>query len=131
MERRTLLGALATAAVVVGAATYGFLTGVDPVPVVLSAGAVGGLLAGALSASAGHVGAGARAGGYGAAAGFAAFVVVGGLQAVLGGDLSVLVIGVETLLIALLVLPLEAFFGAVAAALGVRLRRAGGLETAL
>lgn len=125
MQRRIVAGAVATALVVVGAAVAGFVTGADLVPVILLAGLVGGLVAGLSSAAdaAGHVGAGARAGAYGGAAGFVAFVLVGTVQAVLGGDLSVLVVGVETLLVAALVVPLHALLGAAGAGVGVRLRR--------
>lgn len=116
MDRRVAIGAtVAAATVVVGV----FLGSVE---VVLGAGAVGGVVAGGLSQS-GHVGAGARAGAYGGGAGFVLFVLVGTLQSAFGGDLLVpAVIGAETLLIASIVVPLHAIFGAVAAAAGVRIR---------
>lgn len=118
-----LAGAAGTALVVAGAAVAGVAIGADLVPVVLGAGLVGGLVAGLGSDAAGHVGAGARAGAYGSAAGFAGFVAVGTGQAILGGEFSILVVGIETLLIALLVVPLHALLGAVATAVGVRVRR--------
>jgi hypothetical protein len=123
-------GAAATLLVVVGAALASVATEGDFVPVALVAGFVGGLLAGALSRDAGHVGAGARAGGYGGAAAFVGFLVVGAVQAVAGGDLSVLYLGAQSLLVAMLVVPLHALLGAVGAAVGVRGRRAAGFETA-
>lgn len=131
MERRVVAGAVATLLVVVGGALAGVATGGDLVPVVLLAGLAGGLVTGAFSRRAGHVGAGARAGGYGGAAGFVCFVAVGATQAVLGGDLSVLYLGAQSLLVALLVVPLHALLGAAGAAVGVRGRRAAGFETAL
>lgn len=130
MERRVLAGAAATFAVVVGGALVDFLTGEDFVVVVLGAGLAGGLVAGILSQAGSHVGAGARAGGYGGAAGFVAFVAVGAVQATFGGDLSVLYLGFQSLLVAVLVVPLYAVSGAVAAAVGVRLRAAIDRKTA-
>lgn len=126
MERRVLAGAVATALVVIGAAVAGVATGTDPVPVVLGAGLAGGLVSGVAAPDPGHVGAGARGGTYGGAAGFVAFVAVGGVQAIFGGELSVLVLGLEALLIALLVVPLHALLGAVGAAVGVRVGQIGG-----
>ena len=130
MERRVLAGAAATLLVVVAGALASFFTEGDFVAVVLLAGLAGGMVAGGLSREAGHVGAGARAGGYGGAAAFVAFVAVGAAQAVVGGDLSVLYLGFRTLLVALLVVPLHAALGAAGAAVGVRIRRAAGRETA-
>lgn len=131
MQRRVLAGGIATFLVAIGAAIADFLAEGDYVAGVLAAGLVGGFLAGALSRREGHLGAGARAGGYGGAAAFAGFVVVGGAQALLGGDSSVLLLGFETVLVGLLVVPLYALSGALAAAAGVRLRRVTGQETAL
>ena len=129
MERRTLAGTAATAVIVVGAAVADFLAEPDLLPLVLFAGAAGGLLAGGLSREPGHVGAGARAGAYGGAVGFVAFVAVGAVQSVVAGELSVLVLGAQTLLIALLVVPVHALLGVVGAAVGVRLRQLGGGRT--
>lgn len=126
MERRVLAGGVATALVVVGAAVASFATDADLVPVVLGAGLVGGLVAGLVSQAPGHVGAGARAGAYGGATGFVAFVAVGTVQALLGGDLSVLAIGLEALLVALLVVPLHAILGVAGATIGVRVGRLTG-----
>lgn len=131
MERRVIAGAVATLLVVVAGAVANFATDGDFVVAVLLAGMAGGLVAGLLSRSAGHVGAGARAGGYGGATAFALFVIVGALQAVVGGDLSVLYLGFQSLLIAVLVVPLHALLGAGGAAMGVEIRRAAGRETAL
>lgn len=130
MERRVVAGAVVTLVVVVAGAVASFVLARDLVAVVLLAGVTGGLVAGVLSRTAGHVGAGARAGGYGGAAGFVGFVAVGAVQAVVGGDLSVLLLGLQSVLIALLVVPLHALLGAVGASVGVRIRRSAGLETA-
>ena len=129
MDRRTLAGTAVTAAAVVTGVVADFLAEADLLPLLLAAGAAGGLLAGGLSRESGHVGAGARAGAYGGAVGFLGFVAVG-LGQSLGGGPPVLVLGAQTLLIAVLVVPVYALSGAVAAAVGVRLRRAGGRETA-
>jgi hypothetical protein len=131
MERRVLVGTAATWVVFVGAVLADFALEGDLVAAVLLAGLVGGLSAGLLSATPGHVGAGARAGGYGAAAGFLAFLAVGAVQSAVSGEFGVLLLGVRTLLIALLLVPVEALLGALAAPLGVRLRRAAGRPTAL
>lgn len=131
MERRVLAGAGATCIVFVGAAIADFFLDGEFAAVVLLAGLAGGLTAGLLSKTAGHVGAGVRAGGYGAAAGFLAFLLVGVVQSVLSGDLGVLVLGFRTFLIALLLVPVQAVLGAMAAPLGVRIRRAFGRETSL
>lgn len=131
MERRVLAGALATLSVAVGGAVVDFVVDGDLVAVVLGAGVAGGLVAGALSGRRGHVGAGARAGGYGGALAFLGFVAVGGGQTLAGGDLAMLYLGFQSLLLALLVVPLHAVSGALAAAGGVRLRRAAGRPTAL
>jgi hypothetical protein len=130
MERRTFVGTVVTAAVVVGAVVADFVADPDLLPLVLFAGAAGGLLAGGLSRDPGHVGAGARAGAYGGVVGFVAFVVVGAGQSVAAGDLSILLLGVQTLLIALLVIPVHALLGVAGAAVGVRLRRLGSGRTA-
>lgn len=126
MERRVVAGAAATLLVVVTGALASFFTAGDYVAAVLLAGLAGGLVAGVLSPGAGHVGAGARAGGLGGAAAFLAFVAIGAVQAVSGGDLSVLYLVVRTLLVALLVVPLHTLGGAAGAAVGVRVRRAAG-----
>ncbi|MES3517502.1 MAG: hypothetical protein PPP58_07545 [Natronomonas sp.] len=125
MRRRVLLGAAATFLVAVGAIVGGVATETNPVGVVLAAGLVGGFLVGVLSTQSGHVGDGARAGGYGGGVAFLGFVAVGLLQSLLDGDLSVLVIGVETVLIALVVVPIHAISGGVAAGIGRWLRRRG------
>ena len=124
MERRVIAGAAATLLVVVAAAFANVALQGDFVAVVLLAGMAGGLVAGSLSRADGHVGAGARAGGYGGAAAFALFVAVGAVQAVVGGDLSVLYLGFQSLLVAVLVVPLHAFLGAGGAAMAVSVRRA-------
>lgn len=117
MDGRVVIGATVTAAAMIGGVFAG------SVEAVLGAGAAGGAVAGLLSRS-GHVGAGARAGAYGGASGFVLFVLVGTLQSIAGGDLAVpAVIGAETLLIATVVVPIHALLGAVAAAVGVRIRR--------
>lgn len=131
MDHRVLAGAAATLLVVVAGAVASFVTAGDYEAAVLLAGLAGGVVAGGLSRAAGHVGAGAMAGGLGDAAGFVAFVAVGAVQAVTGGDLSVLYLGLRTLLVALLVVPLHALGGAGGAAVGVRIRRAAGRPTAL
>lgn len=131
MERRIIAGAVATLLVVVGGAVANFATDGDFVVAVLLAGMAGGFVAGLLSRSDGHVGAGARAGGYGGAAAFALFVVVGAAQAVAGGDLTVFYLAFQSLLLAVLVVPLHALLGAGGAAMGVEVRRAAGRETAL
>lgn len=128
MERRILAGAVVTAVVVVGGAIANFALDVDLVAVILLAGLVGGFVTGLLSAETGHVGAGARAGGYGGALGFVAFVTVGVVQSAVDGDISVLIIGFEALLIALVVVPIHALLGAMAASLGVRIRKAAGFD---
>ena len=130
MERRVLAGTVATLLVAVGGAVADFVADADLVWVVLGAGVAGGLVAGALSGRPGHVGAGARAGGGGGALAFLGFVAVGGAQALAGGDLALLYLGFQSLLVALLVVPLHALSGALAAAGGVRLRRAAGRPTA-
>jgi hypothetical protein len=131
MQRRVLAGAAATCSVFVGAAVADFFLAGEFASVVLLAGLVGGLVAGLLSKTPGHVGAGVQAGGYGAAAGFLAFLIVGVVQSVVSGDLGVLLLGFRTLLIALLLVPAQALLGAMAAPLGVRIRGAVGRETAL
>ncbi|QLD90194.1 hypothetical protein HWV07_14595 [Natronomonas salina] len=131
MERRVIAGAAATLLVVVAGAVANFATDGDLVVAVLLAGMAGGLVTGLLSRSGGHVGAGARAGAYGGGAGFALFLVVGSVQTVVGGDLSVLYIGVQSFLVAVLVVPLHALLGAGGAAMGVAIRRAAGRETGL
>jgi hypothetical protein len=131
MDRRVLAGAAATCFVFVSAAVADFFLSDGFAPLVLLAGLAGGLVAGLLSAAQGHVGAGARAGGYGAAAGFLAFLVVGVVQSVVSGDFGVLLLGFRTLLIGLLLVPVHALLGAMTAPLGVRIRRAAGLETSL
>ena len=128
MQRRVIAGAAATFLVVVVAAGISTAVGVNLATVVLAAGLVGGLVTGALSSESGHVGAGARAGLYGGAAAFVAFVVVGSVQSVLGGDLSILFLGFQTVLIASLVVPLHAVEGAVGAAVGVSVRRLLGID---
>ncbi|WP_254838680.1 hypothetical protein [Natronomonas marina] len=125
MDRRTLAGAVVTAVAAVAAVVADFLAEADLLGLVLVAGLAGGVVVGALSRTPGHVGAGARAGAYGGGAAFVAFVAVGVAQSVAAGDLAVLVLGVQTLLIALLVIPVHALSGAVGAALGVRMRRVG------
>lgn len=132
MERRVVAGAAATLLVVVAAAFANVALQADYVSVVLLAGLAGGVVAGALSPAVegGHVGAGARAGGYGGGAAFALFVAVGAVQAVVGGDLSVLYLGFQSLLVALLVVPLHAFLGAGGAAMAVSVRRRVGRESA-
>jgi hypothetical protein len=62
---------------------------------------------------------------------FLGFVVVGVVQTVIGGDFSILFLGVQTVLVAVLVVPIHAAVGAVGAAVGVRIRAATGRETAL
>lgn len=131
MERRVLAGAGATCFVFVGAAVADFFLSGEFAAIVLLAGLAGGLIAGVLSENAGHVGAGVRAGGYGAAAGFLAFLLVGVAQSLLSGDFGVLVLGFRTFLIALLLVPVQAVLGAIGAPLGVRIRRFLGRETAL
>lgn len=131
MERRILAGAFATALAVIVVTFVGYNAERSLVAFVLLAGLLGGFVAGIFSRTAGHVSAGARAGGYGGAGGFAAFVLVGAVQAILDGDLSVLVLGFEVILIALLVVPLYAVSGALASGVGVRVRRAIVYETAL
>ena len=131
MERRVLAGAAATLLVAVGGAVADFAVDADLVAVVLGAGLAGGLVAGALSRRAGHVAAGARAGAYGGALTFLGFVAVGAGQAVASGEFALLYLGFQSLLVALLVVPLHALAGAFAAAVGVRLRRAAGRQTAL
>lgn len=131
MERRVLAGAGTTCFVFVGGAVADFFLDSEFATMVLLAGLAGGLIAGLLSATPGHVGAGVRAGGYGAAAGFLAFLLVGVVQSFLSGDFGVLVLGFRTVLIALLLVPVQAVLGAMGAPLGVRIRRAVGLETSL
>ena len=130
MERRVVAGAAATLLVVVAAAFANVAFQGDYVAAVLLAGMAGGVVAGALTPASrgGHVGAGARAGGYGGGAAFALFVAVGAVQAVVGGDLSVLYLGFQSLLVALRVVPLHAFLGAGAAAMAVWTKRALALE---
>lgn len=123
MNRRVTVGAAVTFLVVVVAAGAGLVVGVNLANVVLVAGVPGGVAAGLLSREPGHVGAGARAGLYGGSAAFVLFVVVGSVQSVLGGDLSILFLGFQTVLIALVVVPLHALLGAIGAAVGVRIRR--------
>jgi hypothetical protein len=53
------------------------------------------------------------------------------VQSVVSGDLGVLLLGFRTLLIALLLVPVQALLGAMTAPLGVRIRGAVGRETAL
>jgi hypothetical protein len=131
MERRVLVGGLTTAFAVVGVVLGSFLLGRDLVAAVLFAALPGGVVAGLLSRESGHVGSGARAGAYGGIVAFLGFVAIGAVQTVLGGDLSVLFLGVQTVLVALLVVPIHAAVGALGAAVGVRIRRAMGRETAL
>lgn len=126
-----LAGAAATLVVAVGGTVADFAAAADLVWVVLGAGLAGGLVTGALSGRAGHVPAGARAGAYGGVLAFLGFVAVGAGQAVASGDFALLYLGFQSLLIALLVVPLHALSGALAAAVGVRLRRAAGGRTAL
>ncbi|WP_336136179.1 hypothetical protein [Natronomonas amylolytica] len=130
MQRRVLAGAAATWSVFVGAAVADFFLDGEFAPVVFLSGLAGGLVAGLLSKTSGHVGAGVRAGGYGAAVGFLAFLVVGVVQSAVSGDLGVLLLGFRTLLIALLLVPVQALLGAMMAPLGVRIRGALGRETA-
>jgi len=130
MQRRVIVGSVATFLVVIAAAGTGPVIGVNLASVVLAAGIPGGLLTGVLSRKPGHIGAGARAGLYGGAASFVVFIVVGSVQSVLGGDLSILFLGFQTALIALVIVPLHALEGAVGAALGVRVRRLLGIDEA-
>ncbi|MUV86474.1 hypothetical protein GJ631_07800 [Natronomonas sp. CBA1123] len=88
-----------------------FLLGRDLVAAVLFAALPGGIVAGLLSRESGHVGSGARAGAYGGIVAFLGFVAIGAVQTVLGGDLSVLFLGVQTVLVALLVVPIHAAVG--------------------
>lgn len=120
-----------TVLAVLGAVSGSFLLGRDLVAVVLVGALPGGVVAGLLSRGPGHVGAGARAGAYGGLVAFLGFVVVGAVQTVIGGDLSVLVLGVQTVLVAVLVVPIHAAVGAVGAVVGVRIRNAAGRETAV
>jgi hypothetical protein len=131
MDRRLLAGGTVTVLAVVLVVLGSFLLQRDFVVAVLFAALPGGVLTGMLSRTPDHVGAGARAGAYGGLVGFFAFVVIGSLQTLLGGNLSVLVLGVQTILVAVLVVPLHAVLGAIGAAVGVRIRRASGRETAL
>ncbi|WP_178916121.1 hypothetical protein [Natronomonas gomsonensis] len=131
MERRVLVGGFTTALAVVVVVLGSFLLGRDLVAAVLFAALPGGIVAGLLSRESGHVGSGARAGAYGGVVAFLGFVAVGAVQTILGGDLSVLFLGVQTVLVALLVVPIHAAVGAGGAAVGVRIRRAMGRETAL
>lgn len=131
MDRRVLAGAGTTCLVFVVAAIADFFLPGEYAPVVLLAGLPGGMVAGLLSTRPGHVGAGARAGGYGAGAAFLAFLVVGAVQAGVSRDAGVLLLGFRTLLVALLLVPVHAVLGAVSAPLGVRIRRALDRETPL
>lgn len=131
MERRVLAGAAATWFIFVGAALADFFLPGEFAAVVLLAGLAGGVVAGLLSDAPGHVGAGGKAGGYGAAAGFLVFLVVGVGQSVRSGEFGVLLLGVRTLLVGLLLVPVQALLGAVASPLGVRVRRAVGRKTPL
>ncbi|MFQ3320460.1 MAG: hypothetical protein ACI8UR_000924 [Natronomonas sp.] len=131
MERRTLAGAAVTALVVVGGAAASRLIEGNAVAGVLFAGIAGGAVVGLLSKTPGHIGAGARAGGYGGAVGFGVFIAASGVLAVMAGDPSFLVFAVQRLLIGVLVVPLHTVLGAGTAAVGVRVRRAAGRETAL
>ncbi|MCY4732047.1 hypothetical protein KY092_15910 [Natronomonas gomsonensis] len=131
MERRVLVGGFTTALAVVGVVLGSFLLGRDLVAAVLFAALPGGVVAGLCSRESGHVGSGARAGAYGGIVAFLGFVIVGAVQTVLGGDFSILFLGVQTVLVALLVVPIHAAIGAVGAVVGVRIRNAMGLETAL
>lgn len=131
MERRVLAGGFATVLAVVGVVVGSFLLQRDLVAAVLFAAFPGGVVAGLLSRDAGHVGSGARAGAYGGFVAFLGFVAVGAVQTAIGGDFSILVLGVQTVLVAILVVPIHAVVGAVGAAIGVRIRRASGRETAL
>lgn len=131
MERRVLAGGFVTVLAVVGVVLGSFLLQRDLVAAVLLAALPGGLVAGLLSRAAGHVGSGARAGAYGGLVAFLGFVVVGAVQTVIGGDFSILFLGVQTVLVAVLVVPIHAAVGAVGAAVGVRIRAATGRETAL
>lgn len=131
MERRVLVGGFTTALAVVGVVLGSFLLGQDLVAAVLFAALPGGVVAGLLSREPGHVGSGARAGAYGGVVAFLGFVAVGAVQTVTGGDLSILFLGVQTVLVALLVVPIHAAVGAAGAAVGVRIRHAMGRETAL
>ena len=119
-----------TAAAVVGSVVVDFLTDADLLAAVLLAGVAGGLVAGALSGRAGHVGAGARAGAFGGGGGFVAFVAVGVAQSAAAGEFSLLILGVQNLLLGLLVVPFHALSGAAGAAVGVRFRRLTGDGTA-
>jgi hypothetical protein len=131
MERRVLAGGFVTVLAVVGVVLGSFLLQRDLVAAVLLAALPGGLVAGLLSRATGHVGSGARAGAYGGLVAFLGFVVVGVVQTVIGGDFSILFLGVQTVLVAVLVVPIHAAIGAVGAAIGVRIRAATGRETAL
>lgn len=131
MERRVLVGGFVTVLAVVGVVLGSFLLGRDLVAALLVAALPGGVVAGLLSGTPGHVGAGARAGAYGGVVAFLGFVVVGVVQTVIGGDLSLLVLGAQTVLVAVLVVPIHAAVGAVGAAVGVRIRNAAGRKTAL
>lgn len=126
MDRRIVVGATLTTFAVVASV---FLGRIDAI---IAAGFVGGLAAGVLSRpgsrngdGTGHVGAGAKAAGIGGAAGFVLFVVVGTIQSLFGGDLSVpAVLGLLTILLAAVVVPIQALLGAIGGAVGVRIRLA-------
>lgn len=122
MEARTLAGTLTTLWVAVTAVVADFLLAADLLAIVLLAGLAGGLVTGAWSTAPGHRAAGARAGAAGGAASFLGFVAVGAAQSVLAGTPGTLILGLQTLLVALLVVPLHALGGAVGAAVGLRIR---------
>lgn len=121
MDRRNQLGAASTALVVV----MGVFAG--RIAVIFAAGFVGGLVAGVGVASdqAGPSGrAGAKAAAIGGAFGFLVFVAVGTLQSLATGDLSIpAVLGFQTILLALLVVPFLAILGGIGGPIGVRVRR--------
>lgn len=128
MDNRILVGAASTALVVVVGVFVGRIA------VIFAAGFVGGVMVGIRMfevpdgrSEPGPVGTGARAAAIGGACGFLAFVVVGTLQSLVSGDLSVpAVLGFQTILVAVLVVPLQAVLGAIGGSVGVRLR---GLTT--
>lgn len=124
MDNRILVGAASTAFVVVVGVFVGRIA------VIFAAGFVGGVVVGIRIVEGpdgrsvpGPVGTGARAAAIGGACGFLAFITVGTLQSLVSGDLSVpAVLGFQTVLVAMLVVPLQAVFGAIGGSVGVRVR---------